>query len=53
MLVHMLNVLTVAPGDYDDGEVGGLIIGKVNRSTRRQPAPELLFPPQTPHAART
>jgi hypothetical protein len=32
-----------APGDYDDGEIGG-IIGKGNRSTRRKPAP---------HAART
>jgi hypothetical protein len=28
-----------APGDYDDGEVGGMMIGKGNRS-----------PPQTPHA---
>jgi hypothetical protein len=40
-----------APGDYDDGETGGMI-GKGNRSTRRKPAPLPLCPPQTPHAAR-
>jgi hypothetical protein len=27
------------PRDYDDGETGGMIIGKGNRSTRRKPAP--------------
>jgi hypothetical protein len=41
-----------APGDYDDGEIGGMI-GKGNRNTRRNPAPMLLCPPQTAHAART
>jgi hypothetical protein len=41
-----------APGDYDDGEIGG-IIGRGNLSTRRKPAPVMLCPPQTPHAART
>jgi hypothetical protein len=41
-----------APGDYDNGEIGGMI-GKGNRSTRRKPAPVLLCPPQIPHAART
>jgi hypothetical protein len=41
-----------APGDYDDGEIGGMI-GKGNRSTWRKPAPLLLCPPQTLHAART
>jgi hypothetical protein len=41
-----------APGDYDDGEIGG-IIGRGNRSTRRKPAPVPLCPPQTPHAVRT
>jgi hypothetical protein len=41
-----------APGDYDDGEIGGMI-GKGNRSTRRKPTPVPLCPPQTPHAART
>jgi hypothetical protein len=40
------------PGDYDNGEIGGMI-GKGNRSTRRKPAPVPLRPPQTPHAART
>jgi hypothetical protein len=42
-----------APGDYDDGEIGGMMIGRRNRSTRRKPAPVPLYPPQTPHAART
>jgi hypothetical protein len=41
-----------APGDYDGGEIGG-IIGRGNQSTRRKPAPLPLCPPQTPHAART
>jgi hypothetical protein len=41
-----------APGDYDDGEIGGMF-GKGNRSTRRIPAPVSLCLPQTPHAART
>jgi hypothetical protein len=41
-----------APGDYDDGEVGGMI-GKGNRITRRKPAPMPLCPPQTFHAAWT
>jgi hypothetical protein len=42
-----------APGDYDDGEIGGIMIGKGNRSTRRKPVPVPLCPPQTSHAART
>jgi hypothetical protein len=37
-----------APGDYDDGEIGGMI-GMGNRSTRRKPAPVPLCPPRTPH----
>jgi hypothetical protein len=41
-----------APGDYDNGEIGGMI-GRGNRCTRRKPAPVPLCPPQTPHAART
>jgi hypothetical protein len=41
-----------APGDYDDGKIGGMI-GRGNRSTRRKPAPAPLCPPQTPHATRT
>jgi hypothetical protein len=39
-----------APGDYDDGEIGGMI-GRVNQITRRKPAPVTLCPPRTPHAA--
>jgi hypothetical protein len=39
-----------APGDYDDGEIGGMMIGRGNRSTRRKSAPEPLCPPQIPHA---
>jgi hypothetical protein len=41
------------PSDYDDGEIVGMMIGRVNRSTRRKPAPVPLCPPQTPHAAWT
>jgi hypothetical protein len=26
-----------APGDYDDGELGGMKIGRGNQSTRRKP----------------
>jgi hypothetical protein len=37
------------PGDYDDGEIGGMMIGRGNRSTRRKPAPVTLCPPQTTH----
>jgi hypothetical protein len=39
-----------APGDYDDGEIGGMMIGKGNGSTRRKPIPVPLCPPQTSHA---
>jgi hypothetical protein len=45
-------LIVPAPGDYDDGEIGG-IIGKGNISIRRKPAPAALCPPQTPHAVRT
>jgi hypothetical protein len=38
------------PGDYDDGEIGGMI-GRGNLSTQRKPAPVPLCPPQNPHAA--
>jgi hypothetical protein len=41
-----------ALSDYD-GEIGGMMIGKGNRSTQRKPAPVPLCPPQTPHAAQT
>jgi hypothetical protein len=40
------------PGDYNDGEIGGMI-GRGNRSTRKKPAPVPHCPPQIPHAART
>jgi hypothetical protein len=39
--------------EYDDGEIGGMMIGRGNRSTRRKRAPVPLCPSQTPHAART
>jgi hypothetical protein len=35
-----------APGDYDDGDFGGMKIGRGNRSTRRKPASAPLCPPQ-------
>jgi hypothetical protein len=37
-----------APGDYDDGEIGGMI-GKGNRITRRKPAPMPQSPNHKPH----
>jgi hypothetical protein len=37
-----------APYDYDDGEFGGMKIGRDNRSNRRKPAPAPLCPPQIP-----
>jgi hypothetical protein len=39
-----------APDDYDDGEIGGMMIGRGNRSIRREPAPVPLCSPQTPHS---
>jgi hypothetical protein len=44
--------IVLALGDYDVGEIGGMI-GRRNRSTRRKPAPMPFCPPQTPNAART
>jgi hypothetical protein len=44
--------IVTAPGDYDDGEIDGMI-GRGNRSTRRKPAPVPLCPQQTPYADRT
>jgi hypothetical protein len=41
-----------ASGDYDNGEIGGMV-GRGNRSTRRKPAPVPLCSPQIPHAVRT
>jgi hypothetical protein len=46
---HILPALS----DYDDGEIGGVMIGRGNRSTRRKPAPVPLYPPQTLHTAWT
>jgi hypothetical protein len=34
--------------DYD-GEFGGMMIGRVSRSTQRKPAPVSFCPPQIPH----
>jgi hypothetical protein len=34
-----------APGDYDDGEFGGMKIGRGSRSTRRKPVPAPHCPP--------
>jgi hypothetical protein len=45
----LIGLLLPAPGDYDDGEIGGMIF-RGNRSIRRKPAPVPLCPPQTPHA---
>jgi hypothetical protein len=41
------------PGDYDDGEIGGMMIGRGNQSTLRKPTPVPLCPQQTPHAVWT
>jgi hypothetical protein len=41
------------PSDYDDGEIGGMMIGRGNRSARRKPDPVPLCPLQITHAART
>jgi hypothetical protein len=30
--------IVLAPGDYEDGEIGGMMIGRGNGSTRRKPA---------------
>jgi hypothetical protein len=36
------------PGDCEDGEFGGIRIGRGDRSTRRKPVPAPLCPPQIP-----
>jgi hypothetical protein len=38
-----------AMGDYEDGEFGGMMIGKGKRRTRRKPSPVQLCSPQIPH----
>jgi hypothetical protein len=42
--------IVLAPGDYDDGTFGGIIIGRGNRSTWRKLAPVPLCLPKTPQA---
>jgi hypothetical protein len=37
-------------GGYDDGKIGGMMIGRGNRSTRRKSGPLSFCPPETPHA---
>jgi hypothetical protein len=37
-----------APGDYDDGEFGGMKIGRRNRNTRRKSTSVTLCSPQIP-----
>jgi hypothetical protein len=37
-----------ALGDNDDGEIGGIMIGRGNRSIRRKPTLVPFYPPQTP-----
>jgi hypothetical protein len=37
------------PGDYEDKEFGGMMIGRKNRSTRRRTAPVPPFPSQISH----
>jgi hypothetical protein len=39
----------LAPGDYEDGEFGEMMIDRGNLSTRRKPAPVPLCPPKIPH----
>jgi hypothetical protein len=41
------NIVPV-PSDCEDGEFGGMKIGRGNRGTRRKPAPAPLCPPQIP-----
>jgi hypothetical protein len=44
------NIWPIVPApDEECGIVGGMRIGRGNRSTRRKPAPVPLCPPQIPH----
>jgi hypothetical protein len=45
--VHMLSCVRLV--DDGCGAIGGMRIGRRNRSTRRKPAPVPLCPPQIPH----
>jgi hypothetical protein len=42
-------LIVPAPGDYEDGEFGGMMIVRGNRSIRRKSAPVPLCPIQIPH----
>jgi hypothetical protein len=44
---HFWSIVFV-PGNSEDGEFGGMKIGKGNQSTRRKPAPALLCPQEIP-----
>jgi hypothetical protein len=44
----MNRLILPAPGDYDDGETGGMMIGRGNRSTRRKKIAPVPLCPQTP-----
>jgi hypothetical protein len=35
------------PGDYEDGEFGGMMIGRLNGNTRRKPTSVPLCPPKS------
>jgi hypothetical protein len=43
------SLIVLVPGDYDDGEVGGMI-GRGNQNTRRKRAPVPLCSSQIPHS---
>jgi hypothetical protein len=42
--------VVLAPGDYVDGDIGGMMIGGRNGSSRKKSVPVSLCPPQAPHA---
>jgi hypothetical protein len=44
--VGHFRAIVPAPGDCEDGEFGGIKIGRGNRSTRSKPAPAPLCSPQ-------
>jgi hypothetical protein len=46
MLIYCRYKPTAALGDYEDGEFGGMMIGRGNRSIHRKPAPVPLCPSQ-------
>jgi hypothetical protein len=43
-----IGLIVPAQGDYDEGEIGEMMIGKGNRSTRRKPA-SVRFVHHKPH----